>query len=432
MEAAAGAGAGAGGRFYCATSNVAFGSEAELRAHYRSDFHRYNLKRRAAGLAPVGREWFEAHRKLVGGGGAGGGADRGEREWWVEPLTGKRFTSEQTFRAFTQTKKYKDLVRRNGGRAPEPLRRARGGAPPAATAPRAKGAWAGARGGAASASDGDSSEWETASEDESEEEGDAATDAGRGAAMEEEDGAVLKSHAPSWDPCVSLFDGRVCESIEACLDYMYRAFGFYIPHIEHCQDPEGLLRYLGAKLEQGGIPLYISGLETGVKTFRNLQAVRQHMVDTGKTRLLFEGNEDEYEDWYDFGEGDVPMGTGTGALALASEVGEHATTAAAAGLELALPAGGGDGQRPGRVLGGRDMARYYRQRPRPSEVRGAVLANQVAARYRAIGAAAAFKQRGPTVTEVDQAKYEKYRDKIKDRWMDRNDKIFKLPKNCPY
>ena len=250
--------------------------------------------------------------------------------------------------------------------------------------------------------------------------------------MEEEDGAVLKSHAPSWDPCVSLFDGRVCESIEACLDYMYRAFGFYIPHIEHCQDPEGLLRYLGAKLEQGGIPLYISGLETGVKTFRTLQAVRQHMVDTGKTRLLFEGNEDEYEDWYDFGEGDVPMGTGTGALALASEVGEHATAAAAAGLELALPAGGGDGQRPGRVLGGRDMARYYRQRPRPSEVRGAVLANQVAARYRAIGAAAAFKQRGPTVTEVDQAKYEKYRDKIKDRWMDRNDKIFKLPKNCPY
>jgi len=316
-------------------------------------------------------------------------------------------------------------VRRNGGRAPEPLRRARGGTPSAAAAPRAKGGWAGARGGAASASDGDSSEWETASEDESEEEGMAA-DAGQGTAMEEEDGEG------GWDPCVSLFDGKVCESIEACLDYMYRAFGFYIPHIEHCRDPEGLLKYLGAKLEQGGIPLYISGLETGVKTFRTLEAVRQHMVDTGKTRLLFEGNEEEYEDWYEFEEGDMPMGTGTGALALASEVGEHATAAAAAGLELALPAGGDGGQRPGRVLGGRDMARYYRQRPRPSEMRGAVLANQVAARYRAIGAAAAFKQRGPTITEVDQAKYEKYRNKIKDRWMDRNDKIFQLPKNCPY
>ena len=119
---------------------------------------------------------------------------------------------------------------------------------------------------------------------------------------------------------------------------------------------------------------------------------------------------------------------------MAGEVGENASAAASAGLELALPAGVDEkgAPRPARVLGGREMARYYRQRPRPSEMRGSVLANRVAERYRANGAAAAFQQRGPSATVLDQSKYEQYREKIKDRWMDRNDKIFKLPKNCPY
>ena len=46
---------GAGVRtFTCYTApGVVFASEEEMKEHYRSDWHRYNLKRKVAGLAPL-------------------------------------------------------------------------------------------------------------------------------------------------------------------------------------------------------------------------------------------------------------------------------------------------------------------------------------------------------------------------------------------
>lgn len=56
----------------------------------------------------------------------------------------------------------------------------------------------------------------------------------------------------------------------------------------------------GAKLLHGHIPLYKSGLDPNAKRFRSLHAVQRHMIDTNKWMMLLEGNEDEYEDYYDF------------------------------------------------------------------------------------------------------------------------------------
>ena len=36
---------------------------------------------------------------------------------------------------------------------------------------------------------------------------------------------------------------------------------------------------------------------TQAKTMRSAHAVQRHMVDTGRTRMLYEGNEEEYEDF---------------------------------------------------------------------------------------------------------------------------------------
>ena len=45
--------------FTCYTApGVAFGSEEEMKAHYQTEWHRYNLKRKVAGLAPLTRELF--------------------------------------------------------------------------------------------------------------------------------------------------------------------------------------------------------------------------------------------------------------------------------------------------------------------------------------------------------------------------------------
>ena len=42
----------------CATCRVAFDSDPARNAHFKSDLHRYNLKRKVAGLAPITEEAF--------------------------------------------------------------------------------------------------------------------------------------------------------------------------------------------------------------------------------------------------------------------------------------------------------------------------------------------------------------------------------------
>jgi len=48
------------GGFTCYTApGAVFASEEEMKEHYRSEWHRYNLKRKVAGLAPLARDAFE-------------------------------------------------------------------------------------------------------------------------------------------------------------------------------------------------------------------------------------------------------------------------------------------------------------------------------------------------------------------------------------
>lgn len=56
-----------------------------------------------------------------------------------------------------------------------------------------------------------------------------------------------------WDVCLSLFDNKRSSSMQENLEYMYKTFGFYLPDSEYLVNPEGLLRYLGAKLQYGKV-----------------------------------------------------------------------------------------------------------------------------------------------------------------------------------
>ena len=42
-----------------------FGSMEEMKAHYKTDWHRYNLKRKVAGLPPLPKEQFEARKQAA-------------------------------------------------------------------------------------------------------------------------------------------------------------------------------------------------------------------------------------------------------------------------------------------------------------------------------------------------------------------------------
>lgn len=106
--------------FYCSTSGTYFTDKEALAEHYKSDFHRYNLKRKVAGLPPVTREWFEARKaQLVSTAAATGTAP--VTKIWMDPLTKKKFMTENTYNTFVTSKKYLDLVRKSGAPAPEPV-----------------------------------------------------------------------------------------------------------------------------------------------------------------------------------------------------------------------------------------------------------------------------------------------------------------------
>lgn len=122
----------------------------------------------------------------------------------------------------------------------------------------------------------------------------------------------------------SLFDNHLSASFEANLEYMYKRFGFYLPDAESLTDAEGLVQYLvrtcacaslcswsqtqGQKLQYGHVPLYQSGDDPNARAFRSLHAVQRHMVDAGRCKMLYDGNEDEYAEFYDYDADDAQQG----------------------------------------------------------------------------------------------------------------------------
>lgn len=47
--------------------------------------------------------------------------------------------------------------------------------------------------------------------------------------------------------------------MEENLQYMYKKFGFFLPDADYLSDPEGLIKYLGAKLSVGKVRAVLQG-----------------------------------------------------------------------------------------------------------------------------------------------------------------------------
>ena len=104
--------------FYSTTSGTYFSDKDSLAQHYKSDFHKYNLKRKVTGLPPVTKEWFDARKEQLS---TTVTTVRPGQKLWYDPLTKKKFSSENTYVAHVNSKKYKDLVKKTGAEAPAPV-----------------------------------------------------------------------------------------------------------------------------------------------------------------------------------------------------------------------------------------------------------------------------------------------------------------------
>ena len=54
----------------------------------------------------------------------------------------------------------------------------------------------------------------------------------------------------------------------------------------------------GEKLAVGHVPLYVRGDDANARQFGSLHAVQRHMADTGRFKMAWEDNEDEYDEFY--------------------------------------------------------------------------------------------------------------------------------------
>jgi pre-60S factor REI1 len=174
------------------------------------------------------------------------------------------------------------------------------------------------------------------------------------------------------------------------------------------------------------------------------------MVDTNQCKMLYDGNEDEYEDFYDYSAlagnsqesatdaGSAPAGAGAAQLAEARGLalstamnGLSIGNGSAAGWELAVPASEGGAAAAAKVLGSREMAKYYRQKPKPLDMRRSVAANMVVAQYRALG----VETLGSKAPPAGEQRAQRERQRQQRQWLNlamRTNINRNLPKNVPY
>jgi pre-60S factor REI1 len=248
----------------CLTSTTApgkiFACRAEIAQHYKSDWHKYNLKRREAGLALLKEADFQLRLETAL-------ALRKEREG-REERTGKDHLKNGK-----ESKKKKE----KGGQGTK-----LGGA----TAVSQAGAYDRMK---VAPGEGTEETKEAMDDD------DAAVDVPEGQEMEEEE------EAPDINPYQCLFDKHISSNIDANVERMHRKYGFFIPDQEYLIDKEGLVGYCHEKIKLGHVCIFCQ------KTFTTWQGCQKHMISTRHTKLKYERGIDmeEFDPFFDFAEADA-------------------------------------------------------------------------------------------------------------------------------
>ncbi|KAH8985988.1 C2H2 type zinc-finger-domain-containing protein [Lactarius hatsudake] len=266
--------------FTCLSCSIAFLTAEEQREHYRSDHHRYNMRRRVASLPPVSAALF--NQKVL--------ERRQETAVAVSPkgttceICNKVYTTENAYRSHIISRKHREKAlsrttddARPVGTATEKAPSPAGGTPqPAAVdGAKQKAPPAAPTSGPASAADDP--------DDES-------------ALTLDEKIAAARSRL---SPTDCLFCVQASSSMADNLLHMSGEHSFFIPDVEYLTDPTGLITYLGEKIAVGNVCIYCNGKG---REFRTLDAVRKHMLDKGHCKIAYDSERDmlELSDYYDF------------------------------------------------------------------------------------------------------------------------------------
>lgn len=359
--------------FTCITCRVSFADSDIQRRHYKTDWHRYNLKRKVAEMPPVTAEVFQ--QKVL--------AQKVEVEAQQQSKTkslhcqlcNKTFSSENAFSNHLSSKKHKDVEANKANKAKKQESLI-----------------------TESQFSNNFKRKDSKETDPQNTESENAESLSHNGDDDDDEDDDIEEDTLEVTDC--LFCPHHSVSLEENLKHMTRSHSFFIPDLEYVVDLKGLVTYLCEKVGMGNMCLYCN--DKG-KSFFSLEAVQSHMVDKGHTKMNYEGDAVlEYADFYDFSssypdynpdeenEGDEIQGRES-TLAVNEQT-----------LELCLPSGA--------KIGHRNMRHIYKQNLPPERSHHSKVIQSIMADYKALGwhgtiaSAARQKVKDVRLRNIQQAK----------------------------
>lgn len=361
----------------CNACNKEFNDDTEQKLHYKSEWHRYNLKRKVAGVPGVTEALFVARQTALA-------QEKGQSSetpmLYSCGLCGKGYRSSKAHAEHLKSRNH--IMRASQGTNNEeedkaivkPLPRRVVNKPPTQREVNDE--------------ESEESDWEEADPEEDlvGEATKSLTDlnvreVGSNNDMDEDDD---DDDYEELDPSSCFMCDLEHDTIESCMVHMHKQHGFFIPDVEYLKDPEGFLTYLGLKVKRDFMCLYCNDR---CQPFNGLEAVRKHMVAKSHCKVHFGDGDDEeeaeLEDFYDYSSSYVDEG---GKQLVAAGDMDNNVEFGSGGSELIITRRSDEGKST-KTLGSREYMRYYRQKPRPSPLNNVAITAALASRYRSMGLA---------------------------------------------
>ncbi|XP_072220064.1 cytoplasmic 60S subunit biogenesis factor ZNF622 isoform X1 [Leuresthes tenuis] len=383
--------------YTCISCRVSFADGEVQRAHYKTDWHRYNLKRKVAEMPPVTAENFQ-ERVL---------AQRATAEQQLTSaavtegclVCNKKFSSSNAFQNHLQSHKHqqaekqallaaqrrvekmneKNLEKGLGDekvdhdtrnealqqvlkeqqrrvQTPQEATKQRVEKPPRMMWLEEQFKRREGEEGAAAEEEG----WEDVEEEEEEEDDEMEEDDDEEETMDQEEGdsaASSETHPAPLPGSIPVTDCLFCshhsKSLLKNVAHMTKVHSFFIPDVEFLIDLKGLIRYLGEKVGAGNVCLWCN--EKG-RSFYSTEAVQKHMTDKSHCKLFTDGDAAlEFADFYDFRSSYPDRKEGEDEDVDNEELPDQKDMEYDDDtLELTLPSGA--------KIGHRSLMRYYKQR----------------------------------------------------------------------
>ncbi|CAK9317408.1 unnamed protein product [Citrullus colocynthis] len=389
----------------CNACNKEFLDVEEQKLHYKSEWHRYNLKRKVANVPGVTEALFLARQSAAAA--QENAKSRETSMLYSCGLCSKAYRSAQAHAQHLKSRSH--IIRASQGAHDHEVEKPIIKPLPQRISNKAP----------------QQSEEEEESEEEWEEV-DPDEDMVDGNEEEEED---IDDIEVDLDPSCCFMCDLEHDTIESCMVHMHKQHGFFIPDIEYLKDPKGFLTYIGLKVMRDFRCLYCND---NCLPFSSLEAVRKHMEAKSHCKVHYgdedENEEVELEEFYDYSSSYVD---GSGNQLVPAGARDNSVEFGSGGAELILVQGTSEGKSV-KTLGSRQFLRYYRQKPRPSPANDAAMTAVLAARYRSMGLATVQSRekmiRMKVMKEMNRTGLEAMRTKIGLK----NNVIRNLPKNVPY